>query len=543
LADPENSTVLWFYKGKPAADGLALTLNDLSDDDQGAEVKALVFGPKSYQYSDTATLTVTPDVTKPSLVGASAHKSMSIFDLTFSENMDEESLAETSNYTIEGLTVESAEASGPTSAKITTTTQTLDTVYQIAFDVADIANNKLSGSTSVTTYKEINGYVDVEYYDGIAGTAINVLYDDPEFLAGNFSSNIHIPETNTTFVQGGDANGKADDYGAKMSGWIIAPETGEYRFFFHSDDNGEFYLSTDESMDNVEILCEVTGWANTFVLDDDNLRSAIVSLEEGNKYYFEAFWKEGAGGDNCGLAWRLPSETDAFDTPPDPSSGIPGKHLVSYAPEQFPWYGGAFVDGVGAIQRVPELSTAFSLVTAIGVASLGLSGSDTVFVPTDEAWAALPDGVLDDLQANPGKLVDVFKYHIINSYVAADNLAEGAHTTVLGKEITVSNEEGGASYGTYYAKSTDTVMINDAKVLDEINSLTASVIIIDKVLIPSVGTPTISVVNNGGGTVTVTFEGTLQSAPTVNGPWSDVGGASPLTIPADQAAQFGRARN
>jgi hypothetical protein len=55
--------------------------------------------------------------------------------------------------------------------------------------------------------------------------------------------------------------------------------------------------------------------------------------------------------------------------------------------------------------------------------------------------------------------------------------------------------------------------------------------------------PTISVVNNGDGTVTVTFEGTLQSAPTVNGPWSDVGGASPLTIPADQAAQFGRARN
>jgi len=29
----------------------------------------------------------------------------------------------------------------------------------------------------------------------------------------------------------------------------------------------------------------------------------------------------------------------------------------------------------------------------------------------------------------------------------------------------------------------------------------------------------------------------------VNGPWSDVDGASPLTIPADQAAQFGRAKN
>ncbi len=60
---------------------------------------------------------------------------------------------------------------------------------------------------------------------------------------------------------------------------------------------------------------------------------------------------------------------------------------------------------------------------------------------------------------------------------------------------------------------------------------------------PGGDAPAISVVNNGDGTMTVTFEGTLQSAASVNGPWSDVDGASPLTIPADQAAQFGRAKN
>jgi len=54
--------------------------------------------------------------------------------------------------------------------------------------------------------------------------------------------------------------------------------------------------------------------------------------------------------------------------------------------------------------------------------------------------------------------------------------------------------------------------------------------------------PTLSIVNNGDGSVTVTFEGTLQAANSVNGPWADVEGAtSPLTIPSDQAAQFGRA--
>jgi hypothetical protein len=58
----------------------------------------------------------------------------------------------------------------------------------------------------------------------------------------------------------------------------------------------------------------------------------------------------------------------------------------------------------------------------------------------------------------------------------------------------------------------------------------------------SPATPTISVVNNADGTVTITFEGRLQAANSVNGPWADVEGAtSPLTIPSDQAAQFGRA--
>ncbi len=56
--------------------------------------------------------------------------------------------------------------------------------------------------------------------------------------------------------------------------------------------------------------------------------------------------------------------------------------------------------------------------------------------------------------------------------------------------------------------------------------------------------PTISLVRNGDGTVTVTYTGTLQAAATVNGPWEDVAGAtSPLTVAADAPATFARSRN
>jgi len=54
--------------------------------------------------------------------------------------------------------------------------------------------------------------------------------------------------------------------------------------------------------------------------------------------------------------------------------------------------------------------------------------------------------------------------------------------------------------------------------------------------------PTLSIVDNGNGSVTVTFEGKLQAAASVNGPWADVAGAtSPLTISADEAQQYARA--
>jgi len=53
--------------------------------------------------------------------------------------------------------------------------------------------------------------------------------------------------------------------------------------------------------------------------------------------------------------------------------------------------------------------------------------------------------------------------------------------------------------------------------------------------------PALSIVNNGDGTVTVTFEGRLEAAASVNGPWQDSGLTSPATIDADQAQQYSRA--
>ena len=55
-------------------------------------------------------------------------------------------------------------------------------------------------------------------------------------------------------------------------------------------------------------------------------------------------------------------------------------------------------------------------------------------------------------------------------------------------------------------------------------------------------TPTISITHNADGTVTVEFEGVLQAAANVEGPYVDVAAESPLTLAPDEVMQFARAR-
>ena len=54
--------------------------------------------------------------------------------------------------------------------------------------------------------------------------------------------------------------------------------------------------------------------------------------------------------------------------------------------------------------------------------------------------------------------------------------------------------------------------------------------------------PSISVIRNSDGTVTLTFEGTLQTAPTAKGPWRDSKQKSPYKVKVNKAVFFGRAK-
>ena len=54
------------------------------------------------------------------------------------------------------------------------------------------------------------------------------------------------------------------------------------------------------------------------------------------------------------------------------------------------------------------------------VETLSGEGTFTVFAPTDEAFAALPDGMLEDLLADPNTLKQILLYHVVGDVVMAE---------------------------------------------------------------------------------------------------------------------------
>jgi uncharacterized surface protein with fasciclin (FAS1) repeats len=94
-----------------------------------------------------------------------------------------------------------------------------------------------------------------------------------------------------------------------------------------------------------------------------------------------------------------------------------------------------------------NFKTLVAAVQAAGlVDTLKGAGPFTVFAPTDEAFAKLPAGTVDDLlkPENKAKLVAILTYHVVPSKVMAADVAgkETMAKSVQGSEIKVNGMKG-----------------------------------------------------------------------------------------------------
>lgn len=117
---------------------------------------------------------------------------------------------------------------------------------------------------------------------------------------------------------------------------------------------------------------------------------------------------------------------------------------------------------------------AAALEAADLVDTLKGEGPFTVFAPTDDAFAALPEGTVEDLlkPENKDKLVSVLTYHVVPGAVMSGDLTNGmSAATVNGANVTIMTEGG--------------VTVNGANVTAADIAATNGVIhVIDAVILP-----------------------------------------------------------
>ncbi len=131
------------------------------------------------------------------------------------------------------------------------------------------------------------------------------------------------------------------------------------------------------------------------------------------------------------------------------------------------------VDIATTLTNMGDFTTLLTAVVAADLAgTLSGPGNFTVFAPTDAAFAALPDGVLDSLLADVDALTNVLLYHVLGTKVRGGELLTGPVTTLQGGSHTVHFN------GSHLQIGTTNIIISDVITSNGV------IHVIDAVLVP-----------------------------------------------------------
>jgi len=124
---------------------------------------------------------------------------------------------------------------------------------------------------------------------------------------------------------------------------------------------------------------------------------------------------------------------------------------------------------------VGSFNTLVAAVQAADLAdTLAGEGPYTVFAPTDEAFAKLPEGTIEHLLANPDQLREILLYHVVPGRVTASQVVTLSNaTTAQGSDVNIRVAGG-------------SVMIDNATVTaTDIETSNGVIHVIDTVILPA----------------------------------------------------------
>ncbi|MGZ4411694.1 MAG: fasciclin domain-containing protein [Gaiellaceae bacterium] len=129
------------------------------------------------------------------------------------------------------------------------------------------------------------------------------------------------------------------------------------------------------------------------------------------------------------------------------------------------------------VETAREAGVFQTLLTAVDAAGLGETLADggpfTVFAPTDDAFAALPQGTVCSLLADPPALARVLTYHVVPGRITS-------------AEITHDSEQQTVEGSVLKLAVNGAVTVNDATVIQaDVEAENGVIHVIDRVLIPA----------------------------------------------------------
>ena len=261
------------------------------------------------------TLTVTPDGTAPTVTSATVSpNNPTLVQLVFSEEVTAASATNKANYTINDATVQSAtlQTDGRT-VLLKTTVLAQGSLHVLTINnIQDMASpaNTIAPNTKINLVVT-EGALSFRYWDRNYTTDLTTLraWSSNAVSPASYVSNLFDFQTNiTTTSYPWNLVPARDNYMGQMIGYLTPPLSGYYKFAIASDDHSILYLGSDDQPTSKRELCFYNGstgrWNTGAAIP--NQQSNPVYLEAGKRYYFEAVYRDGTGGDGVSVFWQIP---------------------------------------------------------------------------------------------------------------------------------------------------------------------------------------------------------------------------------------------
>jgi regulation of enolase protein 1 (concanavalin A-like superfamily) len=183
-------------------------------------------------------------------------------------------------------------------------------------NLTNLQEYQLGGNPAVAD-ANLPGAVFLEQWTGIAGKTIFNLTRDAKFhAAANSKRAVTLLET---------SQNQGDNFGQRLRGYIVPPANGAYQFWVSADESAELWLSPDDSPFTRVKIARLTEGATAYraYTTRAEQHSQPITLQGGQRYYFEVLHKENTGSDHLSVAWTRPGETSP--------EVITGAYLEPYA--------------------------------------------------------------------------------------------------------------------------------------------------------------------------------------------------------------------